>query len=51
LILAPQNDATAVHSLIQGAKSNGQGSFTVPCNTNASVALSFGGRNFSINPT
>jgi hypothetical protein len=50
LIVAPPDDATAVHQLIQGAQSDGQGGFTVPCQTNASVALSFGGTSFAIDP-
>lgn len=50
LIVAPPADAAAVHKLIQGAASDGQGGFTVPCTTNASVALSFGGTSFAIDP-
>jgi hypothetical protein len=50
LIIAPQNDADAVHAAIQGSQSDGQGGFTVPCNTQASVALTFGGKAFKINP-
>ncbi|KAG6861997.1 hypothetical protein C0995_008184 [Termitomyces sp. Mi166 len=50
LIVAPPDDATAVHQLIQGAQDVGQGTFTIPCTTNASVALSFGGTSFSIDP-
>ncbi|KII89778.1 hypothetical protein PLICRDRAFT_29044 [Plicaturopsis crispa FD-325 SS-3] len=50
LIQAPQADATAVHQLIAGAKSAGQGMFTVPCTTNASVALTFGKTSFAIEP-
>ncbi|EJF64597.1 acid protease [Dichomitus squalens LYAD-421 SS1] len=48
LIVAPPADATAVHQLIDGAQDDGQGGFTIPCNTNASVALSFGGQEFAI---
>ncbi|PAV16553.1 acid protease [Pyrrhoderma noxium] len=51
LIIAPDADAQAVHAAIPGAKSAGQGSFTIPCTTTASVALTFGGRSFAINPT
>ena len=47
-ILAPSGDAQAIHAVIPGAKSDGQGGFTMPCTTNATVALSFGGRSFSI---
>lgn len=50
LIVAPAADAAAVHKNIQGAKSDGQGGFTVPCTTTASVALSFGGTSFAIDP-
>jgi len=50
LIVAPPADAAAVHAKIPGAKSDGQGGFTVPCTTSASVALSFGGKAFAINP-
>ncbi|CAL1717130.1 unnamed protein product [Somion occarium] len=50
LIIAPDADATAVHQAIPGAKSDGQGGFTIPCSTAASVALTFGGQTFAINP-
>lgn len=48
LIIAPQSDAVAVHKLISGAQSAGQGSFTIPCTANTSVALTFGGQEFTI---
>jgi hypothetical protein len=48
LIVAPPSDAAAVHALIPGAQSDGQGGFTVPCTTTASVALTFGGTLFPI---
>ncbi|KAG6850695.1 hypothetical protein H0H93_009853 [Arthromyces matolae] len=48
LIVAPPNDAAAVHALIQGAQDVGQGTFTLPCTSNTSVALSFGGTSFTI---
>lgn len=50
LIVAPDADAQAVHAAIPGAQSDGQGGFTVPCNTKASVALTFGGKAFAIDP-
>jgi len=50
LIIAPTRDAVAVHQAIPGSASDGQGGFTVPCNTNASVALKFGNRVFTIDP-
>ena len=49
LIIAPAADAAAVHKLIPGAQSDGQGGFTIPCTTTASVALTFGGQSFAIN--
>jgi len=48
LIVAPPADAAAVHAAIPGAKNDGQGGFTVPCTTSASVALTFGGTSFAI---
>ncbi|KAF8591109.1 aspartic peptidase A1 [Ramaria rubella] len=48
LVIAPPQDALAVHQLIPGAASDGQGGFIVPCTTNASVALTFGGQSFAI---
>ena len=48
LIVAPQGDAEAVHKLIAGSKSDGQGAFSIPCKSNASVALTFGGTQFNI---
>jgi len=48
LVLAPPDDAAAVHALIPGSKSDGQGGFTIPCLTNASVALTFAGTPFPI---
>ncbi|KAK7690624.1 hypothetical protein QCA50_005723 [Cerrena zonata] len=50
LVIAPPADAAAVHAAIPGAKSDGQGGFTVPCTTTASVALTFSGQTFDINP-
>ena len=50
LIIAPPDDAEAVHAAIPGAQSDGQGGFTIPCTTTATVALTFGGQTFNINP-
>ena len=50
MLILPAADAQAVHKQIQGAKSDGQGGFTVPCTTKASVALTFGGQEFTIDP-
>jgi len=48
LILAPLADATALHQLIPGSQADGQGGFSIPCTSNAKVALTFGGRQFNI---
>ncbi|OBZ72300.1 putative aspartic-type endopeptidase CTSD [Grifola frondosa] len=48
LIVAPAADAQAVHATISGSQSDGQGGFTIPCTTNASIALTFGGQSFAI---
>ncbi|KAI5119836.1 hypothetical protein M0805_008402 [Coniferiporia weirii] len=50
LIVAPPSDAAAVHAAIPGSQSDGQGGFTIPCTTSSSVALSFGGKSFAIDP-
>jgi hypothetical protein len=50
LILAPTEDAVAVHQLITGSKTDGQGGFSVPCTFNQTLALSFGGNEFTIDP-
>lgn len=50
LMVVPAADALAIHQLIPGAKSDGQGGFTVPCTTTASVALTFAGQAFAIDP-
>jgi len=50
LIIAPPADAAAVHATIPGARRDGQGGFTIPCTTTASVALTFGGQTFPIDP-
>ena len=47
-MLLPQSDAELIHKNILGAQPDGQGGFHVPCNTNASVALTYGGQLFSI---
>jgi hypothetical protein len=43
--------AVAIHAAIPGSASDGQGGFTVPCTTTASLALTFGGTTFSIKPS
>ncbi|KAN0064933.1 hypothetical protein ACQY0O_001990 [Thecaphora frezii] len=50
LIVAPEADARALHAAIPGAKADGQGGYTIPCTTTDRVALSFGGRQFDIDP-
>jgi len=50
LIIVPAGDAAAIHALIPGAQSDGQGGFTVPCTTTASIALTFGKTAFAIDP-
>ncbi|KAF8150776.1 aspartic peptidase A1 [Crassisporium funariophilum] len=50
LMVVPAADAAVLHQNIEGAKSDGQGGFTVPCTTTASIALTFGGQSFAIDP-
>ncbi len=49
-MIVPAADALAIHQQIKGAASDGQGGFTVPCTTTASVAITFGGQEFTIDP-
>jgi hypothetical protein len=48
-MLLPPTDATALHSLIPGAKGNNQ-VYTIPCNTNNALTLTIGGQNYNISP-
>lgn len=48
LMAASAEDVKAIHDKIPGAKQGAQG-YTVPCDTNAVVALTFGGKAFPIN--
>lgn len=50
LMVLPTPDAVAIHQQIPGATFDGTSTFTVPCNTQTAVSLSFGGRSFSIDP-
>lgn len=50
LLVLPSGDAQVIHKSIPGAKETGNGTFTVPCTTNSSLALTFGQQDFSINP-
>ncbi|KAK0522991.1 hypothetical protein OC835_006393 [Tilletia horrida] len=50
LIVAPKKDADAVHAAIPGSKSDGQGGYYIPCTTTESLALTFGGISFPIDP-
>jgi hypothetical protein len=50
LLVMPATDAQTVHNAIPGAKSDKSGGFTVPCTLNSSVALTFGGKSFAIDP-
>lgn len=50
LLVVPSTDVDPIHEKIPGAIKTGTGSWTVPCNTTASVALQFGGKSFPISP-
>lgn len=49
-LIVPPADAQAIHKSIPGAKEIGNGTFSVPCNTNSSLALTFGQKAFAIDP-
>ncbi|KAG7089862.1 hypothetical protein E1B28_011506 [Marasmius oreades] len=48
LLVAPRADAEKIHAQIDGSTVDEQGRFHLPCDTNATVALAFGGRSFEI---
>ena len=50
LLVVPQADAQAIHQAIPGAADGGNGNFILPCTTTASLALTFGGQSFAIDP-
>ncbi|KAG8696701.1 hypothetical protein FRC09_008314 [Ceratobasidium sp. 395] len=50
LIIAPPADAAALHKQIPGAKSDGQGGFTIPCTTDTLVSFKMGNQDFAIDP-
>ena len=50
LLVVPQADAQTIHQAIPGAADVGNGTFTLPCTTTASLALTFGGGSFAIDP-
>jgi len=50
LMIVPTADAVAIHQQIPGATFDGTSTFTVPCNTNTTVSLTFGGQTFDIDP-
>ncbi|KAF8207165.1 aspartic peptidase A1 [Mycena galopus ATCC 62051] len=49
VLLAPTQEAAAIHAQIPGAQLQKSGQYSIPCNTTASVALKFGGKSFAIN--
>ncbi|KAJ7106478.1 acid protease [Mycena crocata] len=48
LLAASAEDVKAIHDKIPGAKQQGEQGYTIPCDTSAVVALSFGGKAFPI---
>jgi Eukaryotic aspartyl protease len=49
LLVVPLPDAQAIHKAIPGAQED-KGTFVLPCTTTTSLALTFGGRDFPIDP-
>jgi Eukaryotic aspartyl protease len=50
ILIVPTADAQLIHKSITGAQDIGNGSFSVPCTTNSSLALTFGQQSFAIDP-
>ncbi|KAF7330311.1 Acid protease [Mycena venus] len=50
LLVVPTKESAAIHAKIPGAKLQSSGQWSIPCGTNTTVALKFGGKSFPINP-
>jgi len=50
LIMAPQQDAATINQML-GGSCDSQGTCTVPCTLNSTLALTFGGAAFAIDPS
>ncbi|WFD18470.1 hypothetical protein MCAP1_000673 [Malassezia caprae] len=48
LIIAPQDAADAIHEAIDGAKSDGNGGYTLPCTSKATLSFKFAGKTFKM---
>lgn len=48
LIIAPQDAADAIHHAIDGAKPDGNGGYTLPCTTKATLSFKFAGTTFKM---
>ncbi|KAJ7131940.1 acid protease [Mycena filopes] len=48
-LVVPQNVSDSIHTRIPGHELQPSGKYNIPCNTTATVALKFGGRDFPIN--
>ncbi|KAL4401378.1 aspartic-type endopeptidase [Malassezia pachydermatis] len=48
LILAPKDAADKIHNSIDGAKSDGQGGYTLPCTSDKQISFSIGGKTFTM---
>lgn len=49
-MIIPPNDANTLHDAIPGSVTDGQGNYAFPCQTQAELALVFGGKSFIISP-
>ncbi|WFD00657.1 hypothetical protein MYAM1_003408 [Malassezia yamatoensis] len=48
LIVAPESEADAIHNAISGAKSDGQGGYTLPCTSNVQLSFTFSGQTYTM---
>lgn len=48
LIVAPKSAADKIHDAIPGAKSDGQGGYTIPCTTSKTLSFTFSGNTYSM---
>lgn len=50
LLVGPRDDVKTIHNAIPGSKSKDGTDWTIPCTTTAKLSLTFGGKDFSIDP-
>lgn len=50
MLMGPGEDVHAIHKAIPGSKTTDGSEWTIPCTTTVKLSLSFGGKDFEIDP-